>query len=157
VAEFHLPPRSREATPSSGKVSSDIAAHNAKEGAKGGKKRLKQHPQRATTMADYDDDNAGKASSSGMGCVRTAAHSDKCQAWPPIDHFRRLLEEACQNHAYPVGHELKDRDMMKSFMILGSLTWGMELDEDPGRSNTMPFPGEDTVMMDAPAREASCV
>jgi hypothetical protein len=37
--------------------------------------------------------------------------------------------------------------MMKSFMILGSLTWGMELDEDPGRSNTMPFPGEDTVMM----------
>jgi hypothetical protein len=88
-----------------------------------------------------------KAGSSGMGCVTTVAHSDKCQAWPPIDHFRRLLEEACQNHAYPVGHELKDCDMMKSFMILGSLTWGMELDEDPGRSNTMPFPGEDTVMM----------
>jgi hypothetical protein len=32
-------------------------------------------------------------------------------------------------------------------MVSRSLTRGMELDEDPGRSDTMPFPGEDAVMM----------
>jgi hypothetical protein len=36
--------------------------------------------------------------------------------------------------------------MMKSFMIPGSLTQGMELDEDPGGSDTMPFLREDVVM-----------
>jgi hypothetical protein len=36
--------------------------------------------------------------------------------------------------------------MMKSFMISGSLTRGMELDEDPSGSDAMPFPGEDVVM-----------
>jgi hypothetical protein len=36
--------------------------------------------------------------------------------------------------------------MMKNFMILGSLTWGMELEEDSGGSDTMPFPWEDVVM-----------
>jgi hypothetical protein len=37
--------------------------------------------------------------------------------------------------------------MMKSFMILGSTTWGMELDEYLGGSDTMPFPKENAVMM----------
>jgi hypothetical protein len=32
--------------------------------------------------------------------------------------------------------------MMKSFMISGSLTRITELDEDPGLSDTMPFPGK---------------
>jgi hypothetical protein len=36
---------------------------------------------------------------------------------------------------------------MKNFMISGSLTQGMELDEDLGGSDTMPFPRENTVMM----------
>jgi hypothetical protein len=49
-----------------------------------------------------------------------------------MDNFMRLLEEACPNHAYPIRHKLKDCDMMKSFMISGSLTRGTELDEDPG-------------------------
>jgi hypothetical protein len=35
--------------------------------------------------------------------------------------------------------------MMKNFMISGPLTRGMELDEDPSRSDMMPFPGEDAV------------
>jgi hypothetical protein len=74
------------------------------------------------------------------------------QARTPIDHFERLLEEACPSHAYPVKHKLKDYDMMKNFIISGSLTLGMELDEDPGGSDTMPFPREDAIMMvyDAP-------
>jgi hypothetical protein len=37
--------------------------------------------------------------------------------------------------------------MTKNFMISGSLTRGMELDEDPGGSDVMPFPGADTIMM----------
>jgi hypothetical protein len=36
--------------------------------------------------------------------------------------------------------------MMKNYMILGS-TQGMELDEDPGGSDMMPFPREDAIMM----------
>jgi hypothetical protein len=98
-------------------------------------------------MADYDDSNDGKADGSGVGHVATAAHSDKRQAQQPTCHFNRLLEEVCPNHMYPVRHKLKDCDMMKSFMMLRSLTWGMELDEDPSRSDTMPFLGEDTVVM----------
>jgi hypothetical protein len=67
--------------------------------------------------------------------------------WPPIDHFKRLLREACPNHAYPIKHKLKDCNMMKSFMILGSLTRATELDEDPSGRDTMPFPREDAFMM----------
>jgi hypothetical protein len=63
------------------------------------------------------------------------------------DNFKRLLEEACPNHAYPIRHKLKDCDMMKSFMISGSLTRGTELDEDPGGSTRMPFPRDDAVMI----------
>jgi hypothetical protein len=35
--------------------------------------------------------------------------------------------------------------MMKNFMISGSFTWGMVLNEDPGGSVTMPFLGDDVV------------
>jgi hypothetical protein len=36
--------------------------------------------------------------------------------------------------------------MMRSFMTLGSLTWGAELDEGSNGSDTMPFPEENIVM-----------
>jgi hypothetical protein len=39
-----------------------------------------------------------------------------------MDHFKRLLEEACPNHAYPIRHKLKDYGMMRSLMTSGSLT-----------------------------------
>jgi hypothetical protein len=80
-----------------------------------------------------------------VGCVATTARSSKLQTRPPTDHFERLLEEACPNHVYPIKHKLKDCDMMKNFMISGSLTQVIELDEDSGGSDTMPFPGEDAV------------
>jgi hypothetical protein len=87
-----------------------------------------------------------------MGRATTVAHSGKRQVWPLTDHFKRLLEEACPNHTYLIKHKVKDYDVMKNFMILGSLTSGMELNEVPDGSDTMPFPGEDTIMMvyDAP-------
>jgi hypothetical protein len=65
----------------------------------------------------------------------------------PTDHFKSLLEEAYRNHTYPVRHILKGCGMMRSFMTSGSLTWGVELIEDTGGSNTIPFPGENIVMM----------
>jgi hypothetical protein len=135
-------------TPSRGKeVLSDIAIHDAEEVAKGGKKRHKQHPQWATTAVSHDGGNDEKAGRSDVGRVVTTTHSGKRQARPLTDHFKRLLEEACHNHMYPIKHKLKDCDMMKNFMISGSLTRAMELDEVPDGSNTMPFPRENAVMM----------
>jgi hypothetical protein len=81
-----------------------------------------------------------------MGRVATATRSGKRQAWPPTGRFERLLKEACPNHVYPIKHKLRDYDMIKNFMISGSLTQGMELDEVPGRSDSMPFPREDVVI-----------
>jgi hypothetical protein len=83
---------------------------------------------------DYDDDNDQELGGSGVGHVVTAVCSSKCQAWPPTDHFERLLKEAWPNDAYPIKHKLKDCGMMKNFLISRSLTYGMELDEYLGGS-----------------------
>jgi hypothetical protein len=79
-------------------------------------------------------------------CIPSTACSDKHQARLPIDHFKRLLEDAYPNHAYPVRHKLKDCGMMSSFMTSGSLTWSVELDEGLDGSDTRSFPEENTVM-----------
>jgi hypothetical protein len=52
----------------------------------------------------------------------TTACNDNHLVWPPMDHFKRLLEEACQNHANPIRHKLKDYGMVRSFMTSGSIT-----------------------------------
>jgi hypothetical protein len=57
-----------------------------------------------------------------MRCISTAVRSDEHQARPPMDHFKRFLEEAHPNHAYHLRHKLKVCGMMRSFMILGYLT-----------------------------------
>jgi hypothetical protein len=71
--------------------------------------------------------------------------SVKHQAWPPTDHFERLLEEADPNHAYSINHKLKDCAMMKIFMTSGSLTRDKEPEEDQGGRGVTPFPGEEMV------------
>jgi hypothetical protein len=48
--------------------------------------------------------------------------SGKSQAWLPMDHFKKLLEETCPNHAYPIKQKLRAFGMMKNFMASGSLT-----------------------------------
>jgi hypothetical protein len=98
------------------------------------------------TMTDRDDGNDGEAGGSGMRHISTTNHSDKRQARPPTDHYRRLLKEAYPNHAYPIRHKLKDCNMMRSFVTSGSLTWGAELDEGPEWSETSPFPRENAIM-----------
>jgi hypothetical protein len=57
-----------------------------------------------------------------VGHISTTTHSDKRPTRPPVDHFKRLLEKACPNHAYPIRHKLKDCSTMRSFMTSGSLT-----------------------------------
>jgi hypothetical protein len=76
----------------------------------------------------------------------TTERGIKCQAWLPIDHFERLLEIACSNHAYPVKHKLKDCDMVKNFMTSGSLTQGKEPERDLGGKGATPFPEKEPVM-----------
>jgi hypothetical protein len=72
--------------------------------------------------------------------------SGKRRVGLPTDHFKGLLMEACSNHAYPIRHKLKDCGMMRSFMTSGSLTWGVELDEGPDGSDTMPLSDANVVM-----------
>jgi hypothetical protein len=87
-----------------------------------------------------------------MRIVLTWSASPPCgrsvmrQSWPLTDHFERLLWEAYPNHTYPINHKLKDCDMMKNFMISGSLTQDMEPEEEPSGRDVMPFPREDAVM-----------
>jgi hypothetical protein len=70
----------------------------------------------------------------------------KYQAWPPTDHFERLLEDACSNHAYVVKHKLKDYVMMKNFTISRFVTWDRGPEGNLCRRGVIPFPGEEAVM-----------
>jgi hypothetical protein len=114
--------------------------------AKGSKRRCKHRPHGGYDHSQIQARRQRKGGLHWHGHVVTATHSDKRQTWPSTDYFKRLLEEACPNHAYPIRHKLKDCDMMKSFMVLRCLTRGTELDKDPGGRNTMAFPEEDAVM-----------
>jgi hypothetical protein len=82
-----------------------------------------------------------------MEHITTDGRSVKRHTRPPTKHFERILEEACPNHMYLIKHKLKDCGMMKDFMVSGSLTRGMEPEEDPGGRDVMSFPGEDAVVM----------
>jgi hypothetical protein len=97
-------------------------------------------------MTSHGNDCGWEAGGFGVGQVSTVVHSNKLLARPPMDHFKRLIEEACPNHAYPVKHKLKDCGMMWSFLTSGSLTWGVELNEGPDGSETAPFHEENVVM-----------
>jgi hypothetical protein len=50
-----------------------------------------------------DDCHDWEAGGFGMGIVSTTAHCNMCLVRPNIGHIKRLLEEACPNHAYPSG------------------------------------------------------
>jgi hypothetical protein len=107
-------------------------------------------------MAGNDGGNNKQAGSSGMVCATAATCSRKHQARPPTDHFEKLLEQTCLNHAYPVKNKLRDCGMMKNFMASESLARAMEVDEVPDEGNTTPFLGEDVVTMiyDRPLTQA---
>jgi hypothetical protein len=96
---------------------SDVAAHCAKEGVKGNNNRCRQCPPgtMTTTSRDgtsHDDGRDWEAGGSDMGCFSTTVHSNRRLVRSPTDHFKRLLDEACTNHAYPVRPKLKNYRMM---------------------------------------------
>jgi hypothetical protein len=82
-----------------------------------------------------------------MRHISIAVCSEKRPARPPTDHLKRLFEEVCLNHAYPVRHKLKDGGIVRSFMTSGSLTWGAKLDEGLDGSDMTLFSEENTIMM----------
>jgi hypothetical protein len=86
------------------------------------------------------NDNISEAGNSGMRCTPTAAHNDH-------DNFKRLHEEACPNHAYPIRHKLKDCGMKRSLMASGSITCSVELDEGLNGSVMTLFSEENVIMM----------
>jgi hypothetical protein len=103
--------------------------------------------QETATMADDDGGIKKLVGSSGVVHAVAIGGSGKRQARPPTDHFGKLLEETCPNHAYPIKHKLRDCGMMNNFLASGSRVRGMEVDEVPNEGDTMPFPGEDVVMV----------
>jgi hypothetical protein len=99
AAQLHLAPSS------SGEVPPDVIIQDIGEG---DKKRRKQHRQPTTTAAATDSSNNNQAGSSGVACAMAIAGSGKHRAQHPTDHFEKVLEETCSNHAYPIKHKLRD-------------------------------------------------
>jgi hypothetical protein len=157
VAALHPAQGSREATPRSSKeLMSGVAVYSTKVGAKGGKKRHKQYPLGATTTADRDDGSYGKAGGSSARRITTATHDDKCQARPPMDHFRRLLEEAYPNHVYPVRrrHDEEFHDLRVLY-----LRYGTRRRSGREQHDALPYGGHnhDSLWWTPPGREVSHV
>jgi hypothetical protein len=113
-------------------------------GAKARKKRYKQHHQEDTT--DVDGGINELAGGSSAKHATEATGNIKHQVRPPKDHFKKLLEETRPNDAYAIKHKLQDCRLMKSFMTMGSLSQGMEVDEAPIEGDAVAFPGEEVVM-----------
>jgi hypothetical protein len=82
-----------------------------------------------------------------MGCISATTRSIRRFTRTPTNYFKRLLEEACPNHAYLARHKLKDYGIMQSFMTLRSLTWGTKPSEGHDKSDSASFPEENTIMM----------
>jgi ribosomal protein S27AE len=104
---------SREATPSSDKEApSNDAAHHVQDNVRCGNKQCSQCPLGVVTMASHDEASGWEAGSTGMGHISTTTRSSRHSARMPTDYIKRLLEEACPNHAYSIRHKLKGCGMM---------------------------------------------
>jgi hypothetical protein len=107
------------ASSSSGEAPPSVAIEGAEVGIKADKKRHKQHHSEVST-----DDDGGINEQAGGTSVKHATEAvgnSKHQARPSMNHFEKLLEESCLNHAYIVKHKLRDCSLMKSFVAMGSL------------------------------------
>jgi hypothetical protein len=69
-----------------------------------------------TTSGDEGDNNK-EPDDSDEEHIAAAEREFKHQALQPIDHFEKLIEVTCPNHAYPVRHKLKECTM-KSYMTM---------------------------------------
>jgi hypothetical protein len=93
-----------------------------------------------------DDNNDKATDSSDEEQVTVIEHDFKHQMRQSSNHFEKLLEMTCPNHAYPVRHKLKECTMMKNYMNLGALAKGKKHEGDLGGKATAPFPREEAVM-----------
>jgi hypothetical protein len=110
VTQLHSgPSSSRGASP-------NIVILDAEEG---GKKKCRQCRQETATTANDDDGINTQVGSSVMACVVAIADSSNRQARSPTNHFEKLLEETCLNHAYRIKHKLRDCGMLKNFIGSG--------------------------------------
>jgi hypothetical protein len=60
---------------------------------------MMQRPLGTTTMASHDEDRGWEVGSSSMGCISAITRSGRHSVRTPTDYFKRLLEEACPDHA----------------------------------------------------------
>jgi hypothetical protein len=73
--------------------------------------------------------------------IMTAEHNFNRQAQQLNEHFKKLLEAGCLNHAYLIKHKLKEFTMMKTFMTSGAVPMGKKPEGDPrggGGLRTLP-------------------
>jgi hypothetical protein len=76
-----------------------------------------------SALTAREDNLAASEYALGRVCVECDAECDRATAvrqdyrarlsastevQPPMNHFKKLLEETCLNHAYPIKHKLKD-------------------------------------------------
>jgi hypothetical protein len=74
----------------------------------------------------------------------------KASAEDAPDHFKKMLEGPCPNHAYPIKHTYKDCGLMKKFLFEGSKKEDREKKPDP--------PGDDAEEKeDAFLEETGCL
>ena len=63
------------------------------------------------------------------------AAADRKGGWKPTEgtsnHFKKLLEGPCPNHAFPIKHLLKDYSLMQRFLSRGSNKGEQGKDPDP--------------------------
>jgi hypothetical protein len=78
------------------------------------------------------------------------AAADRRGGWKPVEgtlnHFKKLLEGPCSNHAFPIKHLYKECGHMKLFLSGGSNNGEHEKDPDPttndaeGKDGGFPMP-----------------
>jgi hypothetical protein len=120
---------------------------SSKRRAKGSGRGPKPCPQRVViaTSCDEDDDNK-EADDSDEEHVTAVECNFKCHAWQLADHFKKLLEATCPNHAYPIRHKHKECSMMKNYMTTVALAKSKKPKGDPVGKTATPFLGEEKVM-----------
>jgi hypothetical protein len=59
----------------------------------------------------------------------------KASAEGAPDHFEKMLEGPCSNHAYPIKHAYKDYGLMKKFLSGSSKQGGRKRKPDPSEDD----------------------
>jgi YD repeat-containing protein len=90
-------------------VPSDDAAHRAQDSVRSGSKR---RPLGTATTASHEEDRDWEVGCHSVGRISATTRSGRRSTRMPTDYLKRLLEEACPNHAYPIRHKLKDSGIM---------------------------------------------